>query len=58
MPIVILFLQFVHSWFKSQRNLAIENMALKQQVNYAPQIGQASSCLGGRQTVLDTDIKI
>ena len=32
MPIVILFLQFVHSWFKSQRNLAIENMALKQQV--------------------------
>lgn len=32
MPIIILFLKFVHAWFKSQRNLALENMALKQQV--------------------------
>lgn len=32
MPIVILFFNFFHCWFKTQRNLAIENMALKQQV--------------------------
>ena len=32
MPTIVLFLKFIHSWFKSQRNLAIENMALRQQV--------------------------
>ena len=32
MPIVILFFKFIHCWFKTQRHLAIENMALKQQV--------------------------
>lgn len=31
MPIVVLFFKFIHCWFKTQRNLAIENMALKQQ---------------------------
>jgi len=54
MSILRLAAAFLLSLFKSQRQLILENLALKQQVAMLRRSVEAAACHGSRQDILDT----
>jgi hypothetical protein len=53
MSIIHLVAAFLGSLFKSQRQLDLENLALRQQVTLLRQSGEATTCHAHRKVVLD-----